>query len=363
MSNWYYYNEKGEKIAVTGGQLKGLAKAGLITPGTLVETENGVKAPAKKVKGLTFGTPGSTPSATAPPEPAQPVESEIYGLSKSKPSSELSIPNYLYTDENGTKYSLPKQRLQTLIDRGVITQNTPLETDTGHTGLAGQIRGLNFNTAAMPQSVPVPATTENSKRVNLRYGILFAVLAFVVVLTIIAKYDEAAMKKSSQQSAPQVMVQQPPRQPAPPVVVQQQPPQPAPPVVVQQPPNVQVQRKKPVDTMTVESLLTRYDNNPLSCDTAYEGERIIVRGVIEEIGRGNRTGQAYVEFRRVSKFINKVWIVTCFFHQADERSLSSLVTGQTIAIEGTYCGSKKKSLHADASSNKLTLSDCSIVSK
>jgi hypothetical protein len=30
MSNWFYYNEKGEKIAVTGGQLKGLAKAGQI---------------------------------------------------------------------------------------------------------------------------------------------------------------------------------------------------------------------------------------------------------------------------------------------------------------------------------------------
>ena len=54
MSKWHYYNTDGDKIEVTGGQLKGLAKAGLITPGTLVETENGVKAPAKKVKGLTF---------------------------------------------------------------------------------------------------------------------------------------------------------------------------------------------------------------------------------------------------------------------------------------------------------------------
>jgi len=62
MTNWFYYNEQGEKIAVTGGQLKGLAKAGLITPETIVETSDGKKARAGKVKGLTFVTSGATPS-------------------------------------------------------------------------------------------------------------------------------------------------------------------------------------------------------------------------------------------------------------------------------------------------------------
>ena len=41
MAKWFYYNESGEKIEVTGGQLKGLAKAGMITPDTIVETEEG----------------------------------------------------------------------------------------------------------------------------------------------------------------------------------------------------------------------------------------------------------------------------------------------------------------------------------
>ena len=54
MAKWFYYNESGEKIEVTGGQLKGLAKAGRITPDTIVETEEGKTAPARKVKGLTF---------------------------------------------------------------------------------------------------------------------------------------------------------------------------------------------------------------------------------------------------------------------------------------------------------------------
>jgi len=54
MAKWFYYNESGEKIEVTGGQLKGLAKAGKITPSTIVETEDGRTAQARKVKGLTF---------------------------------------------------------------------------------------------------------------------------------------------------------------------------------------------------------------------------------------------------------------------------------------------------------------------
>jgi len=78
MANWFYYNERGEKVAVSGGRLKGLAKAGLITPETIVETEDGKTAPARKVKGLTFVT--STP----------PIESEIYGVSQPKPPPEPS---------------------------------------------------------------------------------------------------------------------------------------------------------------------------------------------------------------------------------------------------------------------------------
>jgi hypothetical protein len=66
MANWYYYNDKGEKIAVTGRQLKGLAKAGTITPETIVETEDGKAAPARKVKGLTFIEAASS-QPTSPP--------------------------------------------------------------------------------------------------------------------------------------------------------------------------------------------------------------------------------------------------------------------------------------------------------
>ena len=61
MSKWFYYNEQGKKFEVTGGQLKWLAKNGQIAPDTIVETEEGKKARAEKVKGLAF-------IATAQPE-------------------------------------------------------------------------------------------------------------------------------------------------------------------------------------------------------------------------------------------------------------------------------------------------------
>ena len=57
-TTWYYFDSNGEKQGpISGGRLKGLAKAGLITPETVVETETGKTALAKKVKGLTFIEP------------------------------------------------------------------------------------------------------------------------------------------------------------------------------------------------------------------------------------------------------------------------------------------------------------------
>jgi hypothetical protein len=84
MSTWYYFDEKGDKIQVTGGQLKGLAKAGRITPETVVETEEGKTAPARKVKGLTFG------EATQPEKP--PAPSPAPSLPSASPNPFTAIP-------------------------------------------------------------------------------------------------------------------------------------------------------------------------------------------------------------------------------------------------------------------------------
>jgi hypothetical protein len=78
MANWYYYNESGDKIEVTGGQLKSLAQQGLIVPETVVETPDGKTGRAGKVKGLAFATlaDSSSKSNVIPPD-----SGEVYGIS------------------------------------------------------------------------------------------------------------------------------------------------------------------------------------------------------------------------------------------------------------------------------------------
>ena len=66
------------------------------------------------------------------------------------------MPNFFLTDANGQKHQINEQQLQALAAQGKITPNTPLETDTGHKGLAGQIPGLQFNAAA-PSPFAQPA--------------------------------------------------------------------------------------------------------------------------------------------------------------------------------------------------------------
>jgi len=76
------------------------------------------------------------------------------------------MPNFFYFDANGQKHGLVNDhQLQTLAARGVINPQTPLETEGGHKGIAGQIPGL-FAHVPPPlvqpaQAVPAPPTPTN----------------------------------------------------------------------------------------------------------------------------------------------------------------------------------------------------------
>ena len=71
MAYWFYYTVNGQKQgAVTEEQLKELAKAGKITPGTMLEHQSGDKTIAAEVKWLTFGEPAQNQTST----PTTPVE-------------------------------------------------------------------------------------------------------------------------------------------------------------------------------------------------------------------------------------------------------------------------------------------------
>jgi len=101
MANWYYYNESGDKIEVTGGQLKGLAKAGTITPDTIVETEDGKKARAGKVKGLKFAESESTPESVTQ-DTALPGKPNAFNLATAIPIPPTSQPAPTATTTPGT---------------------------------------------------------------------------------------------------------------------------------------------------------------------------------------------------------------------------------------------------------------------
>lgn len=70
------------------------------------------------------------------------------------------MPNFFYTDANGKKQGpVNDQQLKTLARTGVISPDTPLETDTGKERVAGQISGLKFSSTSSPPS-PTQAAQE-----------------------------------------------------------------------------------------------------------------------------------------------------------------------------------------------------------
>lgn len=73
--------------------------------------------------------------------------------------------NFYYTDANGQRQgAFTSSQLKALVAQGIITPDTPLETDTGHKGLAGQVKGLFPvpSTASAPVAVPTHANASAS---------------------------------------------------------------------------------------------------------------------------------------------------------------------------------------------------------
>ena len=162
MATWYYTNEKGERVSVSGGQLKGLAKAGLITPETIVENEQGKSAPAGKVRGLTFITPESIPSETAPSEP------EIYGVAQSvKPSAEPS-PFTASVSERVNPF----------------TATLPVAAKPAESPFTASMPTVS-RTMPQPQGIPVPTAEDEEYRKPFNPLPVFVGLGAVILLVLI----------------------------------------------------------------------------------------------------------------------------------------------------------------------------------
>lgn len=65
--------------------------------------------------------------------------------------------NYFYFDANGQKHGpINGHQLQALATQGIVTPETPIETDSGQRGTAGQISGLKFGPAMPPSFAQTP---------------------------------------------------------------------------------------------------------------------------------------------------------------------------------------------------------------
>ena len=162
---YFYINASGNKRGpYNEQQLQGFADRNFIVSTTPLETEGGHKGLAGQIPGLKFNNVAVSPATKT-------VEERPY---------------YYYTDANGQKYGpLTKERLQTLIKRGAIRQDTPLETDTGHQGLAGQIPGLDFSVTPFVADGEEEDATEKSKSPTNPVPIFIGIGALLFVFILI----------------------------------------------------------------------------------------------------------------------------------------------------------------------------------
>ena len=194
MAQWYYYNKNGEKVGpISVATLKALVGQGLITRETVIENHAGRSSVAGKVNGLIFPETTLPVVASKPATPLPPLSAEVIVIPRRAPKKNSTpapattpppIPStqsatvrremtnqnelftYFYIDANGQKQGpINDQQLQTLVARGIITPHTPMETDTGYKGMAGQIPGLEFP-ELMPKEGPEYQYQEEVKHHN-----------------------------------------------------------------------------------------------------------------------------------------------------------------------------------------------------
>lgn len=108
MSNWFYYNQSGERIGpVTTATLKLLCQQGVVTSETVIENTGGRTIVAGKVRGLEFPTLlRASKMVVAPPE-----SSEVYGVaspgSRTTPFAEPKKPRAVSHAAPENPFTLP----------------------------------------------------------------------------------------------------------------------------------------------------------------------------------------------------------------------------------------------------------------
>ena len=123
------------------------------------------------------------------------------------------MPNWFYINTNGKRQGpINDLQLKALTARGIVTPTTPLETDKGHKGLAGQLLGL-FNvpptqslTSTASQAVPHAEGSE-----TMLWTTLASVFALLIIsgigLTMMLSPDPVEQAKNANPTPDQQAVQ------------------------------------------------------------------------------------------------------------------------------------------------------------
>jgi hypothetical protein len=155
MTGYFYYDGNGVKQGpASASQLKLLAKLGTILPNTVIETQDGKRVRAEKVKGLSFGvvSPPITKVSKSPPRPQQTTPSTNFTPPTQNETNPFAQFGLQPLENQTTVFTSPTQN-----ETNPFAQfgNQPFENQT----MNFDFSGVNFESAGytFPQSTPAPS--------------------------------------------------------------------------------------------------------------------------------------------------------------------------------------------------------------
>lgn len=115
---------------------------------------------------------------------------------------------FFYLDASGQKQGpVNNQQLRAMVTQGIITPQTQLETESGHKGVAGQIKGLFDIVPPSPevQAIPVALPEQNttaSTGIPLENVVIGGVITLFVIVVIVVIVASKPVSSTSHTTSP-----------------------------------------------------------------------------------------------------------------------------------------------------------------
>lgn len=192
MPNWFYYDVNGKKRGpINSAQLKSLADSQVINRNINIETEDGRKGKAGQIKGL-FPT-GESYSVQSPSPNASVSNQKVSSGNPSFPRK------WFYYDVNGIRQGpLTDEQVKSLINSGIISRDTFLETINGQRGKAGEVRKFfpsNQNSRLTHTTDKFSRNNEKPAIIALLSGLLFIIVVIPFLFSLGSKSPKDLFEK------------------------------------------------------------------------------------------------------------------------------------------------------------------------